>query len=175
MIVKEKIGNIHSLPGLTREIDWLQLEWHELPKRIMHKRSLAGVDLSIKFMSEAQQLTQGDILFEDDTTIIAVDILATNVIVIEPVSMYEIASVCYEIGNKHLPLFYEQNILLIPFDLPLFKLLTAQGYQVKQEERKLLQPLKTTVSPHETGNNNETIFSKIMRMTATSGLSKKEI
>ena len=58
------------------------------------------------------------------------------------------ASVCYEIGNKHLPLFYENDELLVPFELPLFRLLEAQGYDVRQEERKLLQPLKTTVSPH---------------------------
>jgi urease accessory protein len=75
------------------------------------------------------------------------------------------ASVCYEIGNKHLPLFYESDELLVPFELPLFRLLSAQGYDVKQEERKLLQPLKTTVSPHEHGGSS--LFSKIMKLTTS--------
>ncbi|MES2646565.1 MAG: urease accessory protein UreE [Bacteroidota bacterium] len=175
MIVTKKIGNIHSLQSTGKYVDWLHLEWYETAKRIMHQRTESGRELVIKFLGESQQLAQGDILFEDDASIIAVDILATNTIIIEPVSMYEMAAVCYEIGNKHLPLFYEQNHLLIPFELPLYRLLVAQGYQVKQAERKLLQPLKTTVSPHGSANNSETIFSKIMRMTTASNKSKGEV
>ena len=172
MIVKEKWGNINALDQHGKHVDWLALEWYEAAKRIMHKRTQAGREVVIKFLNEAQQLTQGDILFEDDETIVAVDILPTNAIVIQPVGMYEMASVCYEIGNKHLPLFYDSDAVLVPFDLPLFRLLTAQGYTVKQEERKLLQPLKTTVSPHGTGSNNETIFSKLMKLTASPNPSK---
>ena len=76
--------------------------------------------------------------------------------------MFEMASVCYEIGNKHLPLFFENEEVLVPFEMPLSRLLTAQGYHIKQEDRKLIQPLRTTVSPH----GNETLFTKIMKLTA---------
>jgi urease accessory protein len=88
------------------------------------------------------------------------------VIAIKPNNMFEMASICYEIGNKHLPLFYENDELLVPFELPLFRLLEAQGYDVKQDKRKLLQPLKTTVSPHA-HPGGETLFSKIMKLTAS--------
>jgi urease accessory protein len=171
MIVTKKIGNISSFQQQDKRVDWLHLEWYETAKRIMHHRAESGCEVVIRFMGESQQLTQGDILFEDAETIIAVDILACNAIVIFPSSIYEMASVCYEIGNKHLPLFYENDTVLVPFDMPLFKLLTAQGYNVKQEQKKLLQPLKTTVSPHGTAGNNQTIFSRIMKMTASPGSS----
>ncbi|CAN5496915.1 urease accessory protein UreE [soil metagenome] len=172
MIVNRKLGNINSFQQHDKRVDWLQLEWHEACKRIMHKRTQSGREVVMKFMGEAQQLTQGDILFEDDKTIIAVDIMTTDAIIIEPVSMFEMASVCYEIGNKHLPLFYENDMVLVPFDLPLFRLLTVQGYKVKQEQKKLLQSLNTSVSPHGTDANKETIFSKIMKLTASANLSK---
>ena len=170
MIVTKKIGNINSFQQQDKHVDWLHLEWYEVAKRIMHRRTESGREIVIKFMGELQQLTQGDILFEDADTIIAVDILACNAIVILPSTMYEMACVCYEIGNKHLPLFYENNTVLVPFDMPLFKLLTVQGYNLKQEQKKLLQPLKTTVSPHGV-TGNQTFFSKIMKMTAPSGSS----
>ncbi|MFD0779358.1 hypothetical protein ACFQZF_13675 [Flavobacterium myungsuense] len=48
--------------------------------------------------------------------------------------------------------------------MPLYKLLITQGYIVKQEQRQLLQPLKTTVAPH--GSTNDSLFSKIMKLTA---------
>ena len=74
--------------------------------------------------------------------------------------MIEILSIKSEI-----PLFYENDELLVPFELPLFRLLSAQGYEVSQQERKLLQSLKTTVSPHEHGGSS--LFSKIMKLTTS--------
>ena len=173
MIITSKIGNIDSFQYNGKSIDWLPLQWYEVGKRIMHKQTLSGVQVVIKFLSESRQLIQGDILFEDADTVIAVDVLSCDAIVILPSTMFEMASVCYEIGNKHLPLFYEDDTLLVPFDIPLFKLLTAQGYRVKQEQKKLLQPLKTSVSPHSGANSSETIFSKIMKLTTSSNSSKE--
>jgi urease accessory protein len=76
------------------------------------------------------------------------------------------ASVCYEIGNKHLPLFFDKDELLVPFETPLLRLLSAQGYAIKQDNRKLLYPLKTTVAAHAHSNNG--LFSKIMQFTNVS-------
>jgi urease accessory protein len=163
MLIQQKTGNLNSHPINHKTIDWLALHWFETNKRIQRKITNAGKEIALKFLQENPSLTQGDILFEDEQTIIAIEVLPCACLVIAPKNMFEMASVCYEIGNKHLPLFFEHNELLIPFELPLYKLLTAQGYEVKQEQRKLLQPLKTTVSPH--GSNNETLFSKIMKLT----------
>ncbi len=163
MLLQKKSGNIHNYTIHSKVIDWLQLEWYETRKRILRKQTVSGKEVSIKFLGENPELTEGDILFEDDTTIIAVSVLSCECIVIKPVNMFEMASVCYEIGNKHLPLFYENECLLVPFDAPLMRLLPAQGYDVKMEQRKLLQPLKTTVAPHSDGSNS--LFSKIMKLT----------
>jgi urease accessory protein len=163
MLVQKKIGNINYYTINSKAIDWLQLEWHETRKRILRKQTVSGKELAIKFLNENPDLTEGDILFEDDNSIIAVAVLPCECIVLKPVNMFEMASVCYEIGNKHLPLFYEDESLLVPFDAPLMRLLSAQGYEVTKEERKLLQPLKTTVSPHSDGSNS--LFSKIMKFT----------
>jgi urease accessory protein len=163
MLIQKKIGNLDSFSVNNRKIDWLLLEWYETNKRILRKKTQSGKEVSLKFMNENPGLTQGDILFEDAETIIAVEVLACDCLVIHPKDMQEMASVCYEIGNKHLPLFFEANELLVPFEQPLFRLLTAQGYEVRQEKRKLIYPLKTTVSPH--AHNNESLFSRIMKMT----------
>jgi urease accessory protein len=163
MIVQNKIGNLDSYMVNGRAIDWLQLEWYETSKRILRKRTLAGVEVAMKFMKENPGLTQGDVLLEDANSIIAVDILPCDCLVIAPADMFEMASVCYEIGNKHLPLFFEANTLLVPFEQPLFRLLTAQGYTVKQDKKKLVQPLKTTVAPH--AHSSESLFSRIMKLT----------
>ncbi|OCX54875.1 urease accessory protein UreE [Mucilaginibacter sp. PPCGB 2223] len=166
MLVQEKKGNIESTDIGNRTIDYLALEWFETQKRIMHKHSQAGIEVAIKFLGGGQNLTQGDILFMDDKTVIAVDILPCEVIVIRPKNMFEMASVCYEIGNKHLPLFYDNEDVLVVFDAPLFRLLSASGYDVSQDNRKLLNPLKTSVAAHgHNGGPGESLFSKIMKLT----------
>jgi urease accessory protein len=163
MLIQKKIGNLSSYNAGSKLIDWLQLEWYETSKRILRKKTESGIEVSLKFMNENPGLSEGDILFENEEAVIAVSILSCDCVVIHPKNMQEMAAVCYEIGNKHLPLFFEKDELLVPFEQPLFRLLTAQGYEVKQEKRKLLYPLKTTVSPH--AHSNESLFSKIMKMT----------
>ncbi|MBW4891837.1 urease accessory protein UreE [Mucilaginibacter sp. HMF5004] len=166
MLVHQKIGNIDSTEVDSNMIDWLSLEWYEMQKRIMHKRTQSGVEVAIKFLGGGQNLTQGDILYQDDKTVIAVNIMPCEVIVIKPKNMFEMASVCYEIGNKHLPLFYHEDEVLVVFEAPLFRLLSASGYNVAQAARKLLNPLKTSVAAHEhNGGSSETLFSKIMKLT----------
>ena len=165
MLIQQKTGNLNTTSINNREIDWLPLEWHETSKRILRKQTLAGNHLALKFLDKDPMLTQGDILYEDNTTIIAVDILPCEVLVIRPASLFEMASVCYEIGNKHLPLFFEKEEVLAPFDMPLFRILSSQGYAIKHDKRKLLYPLKTTVTPH--AHSNSSLFSKIMQLTNT--------
>jgi urease accessory protein len=147
MIIKEKGGNLGSRATANKTIDWVDLEWHEVNKRIMHKHSRGGAEVIIKFMSERQQLAQDDILFEEDDTIYAVNISPCEVLLITPGNMYEMACICYEIGNRHIPLFYEGDTLLVAQDLPLLRWLTASNYQVTIVNKKLTCNIKTTVIP----------------------------
>ena len=162
MTISEKAGNLQSFDCGNRPVDWLKLEWHESNKRIMHKKSGSGVAIMFRFLNEDPVFTQGDIVYQDEKTIIAIELLPCDAIVLLPRNMYEMAAICYETGNKHLPLFYYNDELLVPFDQPFFRLMGSFGYDIRRENRKLLQPLKTTVKPH--ASTGETIFSKVMKI-----------
>ena len=163
MLVKEKIGNLDLFSVNNRNIDMVLLDWFETNKRILHKKTVMGKDISMKFLNEDPQLKVGDIIYEDDFTLIAIDIKECDVLVILPRTMQEMAAICYEIGNKHLPLFYQDEEILVAYEPPLFKLFTAAGYNVEQAKRKLVKPVKTTVAPH--GSGGHSLFSKIMKLT----------
>ena len=167
MLIKQKLGNIGSLT-IDNTIDTLELQWYEANKRIMHKRTKSGQEIVMKFLSEAPELTEGDILWRDETSVVVVEIQPCEAIVIHPSTMYQMASLCYEIGNKHLALFYCNDDIVVPFDAPLFKLLSAAGYEPKRESRKLVNPLKTTVSPHGSVESKPSLFSKILQLTTSS-------
>ena len=164
MIIRQKQGNINTVDSSHKNIDWLCLQWFETSKRILHKKTKAGTEISLKFLKENAALTEGDILFEDETTIIAVEVMPCDCLVIKPTRMFEMASACYEIGNRHLPLFFDNDELLVPYENPLYNLLQAHGFIVIKEERKLLHPLKTTISPHG-AKESTTLFSRIMKLS----------
>jgi len=168
MLIKEKIGNINFFAISNRRLDYLLLEWYETNKRIMHKKTLDGIDVSMKFLGSNPMLMEGDVIYEDDFRIIVIDIKECDALIIRPKTMFEMASICYEIGNKHIPLFYQDYELLIAYDSPLFNLLTASGFEVLTAKRKLTVPLKTSVTPHGASNSG-TLFSRIMKLTNPPG------
>lgn len=154
MLIHNKIGNLVTCNIQNRHIDYVTIHWYEANKRILVKQTQSGTPIAIKFLNKNPSFTQGDILFINEQTIIAIDIAACNCLVIVPKNSFEVAAICYEIGNKHIPLYVEQDLLLVPFEQPLYTLLLAQGYEVKQQQAKLLQPIKTTVTPHAIDSSN---------------------
>jgi urease accessory protein len=162
MLIQEKIGNLGSFDTGHRVVDLLELEWYETGKRIMRKRTAGGCEVALRFLKESPMLTEGDILHLDETTAIVVEILPCEAMVIRLSSLPAVASVCYEIGNRHLPLFFEEGELLAPFEEPLYRWLAANGYEVSRERRKLLQPLRSTVAGHVHASGG--LLSKILRV-----------
>lgn len=162
MLVQEKLGRIDAANKVLLP-DYVELHWYETNKRILHKKSNSGIDVSFRFLNENPQWTTGDIIFQDDDRCLVIDILPAKSIVLKPANQFQMASLCYEIGNKHLPLFYENDVLLIPFDPPLYNMLKAAGYEVMVEERKLHHPLKTSVAPH--GSQGNSLFNRILQLT----------
>jgi urease accessory protein len=167
MLIKKKIGNLSSFNVGNRLIDYIPVEWHECRKRILHKKTGSGKDIVLKFLTEPQNLQQDDVLYADEKRVVVVEILPCEVMVIAPENMLQMALVCYEIGNKHLPLFYEDDALLIPFDQPTFRLLEASGFNPSFQRRKLMNQLQTTVAPHAHFRSSDTLFSRIMKLSAT--------
>lgn len=161
MIITQKSGNIYSTPAIGYTIDVVGIEWHETNKRILHKQTKSGLAIVLKFLNESPDLKDGDILWQQDNTIIAVEINPCECIIITPRSMQEASGICYEIGNRHLPLFYEDNLLLIPFEAPLYNWLNAFGYQVTIESRKLKNAFRSTILPQLQFSPTYSITSKV--------------
>jgi urease accessory protein len=167
MIIREKIGNLQAIDVADRVIDTIPIEWHQVNKRIWHKRTMGGKEVACKFLNASPNLQEGDVLWMDDSTMITVTIQPCEAIVFAPADSVQLAAICYEIGNRHLPLFYHDDELVVPFEAPLFNLFTAAGYSPKKEMRKLVNPLKTTVAPHAIGGTKPTLLSRILQLTTT--------
>ncbi len=167
MLIKEIIGREAEmdLGGVT--LDELRLEWYELNKRVQRKVTEGGRDVALKFISEGVALSDGDLLYRSDEEAFAivVRVLPTEAIVLSPVDMLEMATICYEIGNKHMPLFIDGEQLLLPFEAPMFKWLQAAGYSPRVEARTLVGRLRSKSGDHHHSHSHDgSLLSKVMHL-----------
>ncbi|GAC1427331.1 MAG: urease accessory protein UreE [Flavisolibacter sp.] len=169
MIIMEKLGRLSEFSLQGKKMEWVHLEWFETSKRIMQKITTEGRPVNMKFLKENPNLSKDDVLYLDTDVIIVVDIKPCDVIALYPTSILQTAALCFEIGNKHLPLYFDENVFLTPFDAPLFLLLTKAGYSPSKENRSLLHALKTSVLPHGNGQSRTSLFTKILALTTPSG------
>lgn len=166
-VIHEVLGNLSDTAIEGLEIDVLEIEWFESTKRIQRKVTRNGQEFGIKFLKEGQRLRDGDIVFRDVSRVVLIHIKPCDAIVIKPTSMLEMGTVCYEIGNKHMPLFIENDEVLMPYENPMFRWLEASGYNPEKQYRQLLNILKSNVEPHNHGNSDGSLFSKILNLAAS--------
>ncbi len=50
MLIKEKLGNIYTASIINADIDVVPIEWYEANKRILHKQTNNGSNITIKFL-----------------------------------------------------------------------------------------------------------------------------
>lgn len=128
---------------MAKQIDYIDLEWHELNGKIHRVQSRMGRDIGIRLGDEVLQngLRDGDILYEDEELLFVVNVQPFDMlkIFVQPGHADSIARVCYEIGNTHAALFFgdTHQEFLTPYSEPLKRLLEKiPGVSAVCEKRK---------------------------------------
>ncbi len=122
------------------EKDYVEVEWYEVAKKILYKISKKGVEVGIKLSSD-RVLKHGDILSAEGGKALLVEIPECECIGLKPATPIMLGKACYEIGNRHSPLFYQEDRLLLPYDPPLFEALKKCGFDAYKCTERLITPL----------------------------------
>lgn len=139
-----------------KRVDVVSIAWYQVSKRIQRLQTASGVEIAIRFLGKGQRLLHGDVLFEDDETCIVVDVLPCEVIVLASNNPLVMAEAAFEIGNKHLPLFWEETSMLLPYEKGTMEWLVKQGFQPTRSTRRLKTPFEANVNP----DHHKTAYSK---------------
>lgn len=166
ILVNEVLGTIDTVDITNVTIEYLSFEWYELNKRLQRRKTSGGTDVAIRLLQEGQCLRHHDVLFKDSIKAVVVNLLPCEAIILTPSTMLEMGTVCYEIGNKHMPLFIQNNELLMPFEMPMFCWLEASNYRPMKGERFLYEPLRSNVAPHG-HDSGASLFSKIINLASS--------
>lgn len=147
MIINAILGNIfNGEEWRGYSPDYLELEWYELNKRIMRKTTTNMLDARINLTRENASFSDGDILGVKHNMIVVVKVKPCECIEIIPKNYLELARVCYEVGNRHAPIFIDEldsTVLLLAMDNPLLQMLKKMGVEVRSVMARLVKSLSS--------------------------------
>lgn len=141
MVITKIVGNLDDVSSTNKNIDWLELEWEDLNKRILRKETESGKDIAIS-LENSGTLRYGDILYEDKNTLIAIRTKLEKAFVIKPKTMREMGKIAFEIGNRHTACIIEDDEILVRYDHTLEKLIDEVGVAYEQSERRFKESFK---------------------------------
>lgn len=157
MIIEKILGKIQDFDTAGKHIEYVDIDWYEAYKKVHRKVTDKGRELGIRLDDSVFKtgLVTGHVLYEDASTLIVVNTPACEAILvtIDKDHPHQVAKACYEIGNRHAPLFWgpESMTFVTPYNEPMLKMLNElHGVTA---EKKVLQfdfdhQISATVSSH---------------------------
>ena len=113
MLCEQVLGKLHDFDTTGKTIEYVDIEWHEAFKKIHKKTTDKGTEVGIRMDDSilARGLYQDDVIYADDEKLVVVNTPPCEVIRVSLTSGHEkmSAKVCYEIGNRHAPLFWGEK------------------------------------------------------------------
>ena len=148
LVVSEVIRNAIGEDLSLKEVDFFYIEWFESTRKLLRKVSHKGEEVGLRILKENLRLKHHDVLWEDGNKILLVNVLPSDAVVVQPKTMREMGTICFEIGNQHIPIFIENDEIIIPYEDPIFNLLKKGGYEPFKAQRIFEDMLKAS-SDHE--------------------------
>lgn len=140
-IISNIKGNIRNKEFDYLSIDYVDIPWYDSGKRIQKLVTNKGINIRIRLDSDSvtRGLLQGDILGITDGEAIVLNIIEEKCISVKANDLKTVAKVCYEIGNRHSPLFYSEDYseLILPYDKPMFEMLKKLEVEVCVKNMKM--------------------------------------
>lgn len=140
MVCDTVIGNLVEDRFQGKAVEYVDIDWHSAFQKVHKKVTKEGTEVGIRLDNDVltKGLRSGDVLYEDDSRVIAVHIPPCDVIIatIEHHHDAMIAKLCYEVGNRHASLFWgeDDHTFIIPYNEPMLTMIDKiHGVQTRVE------------------------------------------
>ncbi|MDN3512785.1 MAG: urease accessory protein UreE [Candidatus Brocadia sp.] len=147
MILKNVLGKLRDFDIASKKIEWVCITWDETDKGILRKTTSEGREVGVS-LDEPRRLRHEDVLYVGEKEVVAVELLPSKALVIRPLDVYETALLCYQLGNRHARVYYEDGQIMVPYDYTLEGLLVKLGFVLKVEEKRLDNALHSGSGNH---------------------------
>lgn len=154
MLCEKVLGKLGDFDIQNKQIERVEIEWHEAFKKIHKKVTDMGTEVGIRMDDSilSRGLYQDDVIYQDENRMIAVNTPPCEVIRVSLTQGHEkmAAKVCYEIGNRHAPLFWgDGDTFITIYNEPMMDMLKKiHGVQAEKELAKLDFDKRISASIH---------------------------
>lgn len=155
MICEKILGKLTDEEFSGKKVDYVDIHWDEAFKKLHRKTSQGGTEIGIRLDDSVltRGLNQNDVLAVEGDTVYAVNIPPCEVIEVTVDEHHPnmIAKVCYEIGNRHAPLFWgdSERTFITPYNEPMRVMLEKlHGVSTEVKESSLDFDRRISASVH---------------------------
>ncbi|MEE3420714.1 MAG: urease accessory protein UreE [Lachnospiraceae bacterium] len=157
MICTEILGKISDFDVHDRKVEKVAIDWEDASTKVQRKMTDAGREIGLRMDDTVlvRGMYEGDVIYADDELVIVVTTPPCDVIKVRVAEDHpmQVAKVAYEIGNRHAPLFYGDDLFsfVTPYNEPMLTMLekihgvTAEKAVMKLDFEKRIS---TTVHHH---------------------------
>jgi len=139
MVIETILGKKPENSG-GKIIETVSFEWFEMNNKILKKVSSKGTEIGLRL---SQPLSDGALLYEDNEKIICLELLPCETTRAHVHDMKEMGRLCFELGNRHLPLSIAENSVSTPYDKPTFEYLEKLGFHCERVTEKFTPEIIT--------------------------------
>jgi urease accessory protein len=131
MIIEKILGKLPD--NQTKPLETVSFQWFEAEQKILKKMTSNHEEIGLRLN---EPLFDGAMLYEDENRVIALSLLPCQVVRVNVSTMGEMGRVCFELGNRHLPLSIGEDCVVTPYDNPTFEYLRRLGFHCEQAVEK---------------------------------------
>jgi urease accessory protein len=132
MVIESILGKKPENTG-GKMIETVSFEWFEMNNKILKKVSSKGTEIGLRL---SQPLFDGGVLYEDNEKIICLKLLPCETTKVNVHDMRDMGRVCFELGNRHLPLSITETSVSTPYDKPTYDYLETLGFHCERVTEK---------------------------------------
>jgi len=132
MVIENILGKKPENTG-GKIIETVPFEWFEMNNKILKKVSSKGTEIGLRL---SQPLFDGGVLYEDNEKIICLELLPCEITRAHIHGIKEMGRVCFELGNRHLPLSIAEDSVSTPYDKPTYEYLEKLRFHCERVTEK---------------------------------------
>jgi urease accessory protein len=144
--IERPLGNLCDFAVAGRELERLAIPSDAMNRRVVRVSSSVG-DLAL--VLDDCRLRDGDVVYADAQRVIAVAVEPDDVIVARPATIAAAIELAHALGNRHLPIQREGDVLIVRYSDPIAALCESRGVPWLRTRRVLQEPFIAPPAPHE--------------------------
>jgi len=145
-VIVQPLGNLDEYGVGERKLVHIDIESDDLARRIVRFETQLG-PIGIRLDGE-RRLRDGDVIAATVDVVIAIRVVADDVLVLRPRSIPEALSIAHELGNRHLPVQIAGEMLVVRYHPLVEALFVERGAAFSREVRTLAEPFRHANAPH---------------------------